>query len=179
MIGLVILFIILAILTLSLAVSIYEYIKINKLKKQFEFLMAENLKLKKLSDSQVQVNHRKSFRLQVGSQSCTLQLIEFGDEKLEKLKNKKVTGYIQDISATGLKFVTEYNLPIRKKISVNLNFEMKDQLFTLKADIVRKEEQMDHNNVVYGIKFNNDEINESKLVSLLNQIQLEQRRKYA
>lgn len=94
---------------------------------------------------------RNSFSLKLLEQTCTFEFINFGDKTLEKLINKKGEGKIRDISLTGLKLICNYDLPVRKKVFLQLHFVLLKEEFLLKGKIVRKEEQM--SDIVYGIEF--------------------------
>lgn len=110
--------------------------------------------LKSLSDQQAKLKDeekRQAFRMKLLEQKCALEFVDFGDESLEKLKHRKVEGQIKDISRTGIKLICEFDLPVRKQITLQLNFVLQDEDFSFKGKIVRKEEKL--NDITYGIEF--------------------------
>lgn len=119
---------------------------------------------------------RNAYRVQLLEQTCKFEFINFGDKALEKLINRKGEGKIRDISRTGMKLICNYDLPVRKKVFLQLHFVLFNEEFSLKGKIVRKEELM--NDIVYGIEFM--EINSTdkeRLYRLIQRAEINRRKK--
>jgi len=146
----------------------------NELKKkdmQIQELMIANENLQEKLNSR---QKRKAFRLQLFEHRCVFELIEFGDQSLERLKNRKGEGILKDVSRSGLQFICQVDLPVRKEIYLNIWFSLKKEDFNLKGKIVRKEEHMQY--IAYGIQFVDlSPRDEQRLVRVINQIELEKR----
>ena len=71
----------------------------------------------------------------------------FGDHKLQKLEDKTIDGYIEDISLTGIKFVSNYELPIRSDIRITTSFQLDQFVFSIKGKIVRRQDHLNLENV--------------------------------
>lgn len=72
--------------------------------------------------------------------------------------------------------ICDYDLPVRKQISLQLYFVLQNEEFSFKGKIVRKVEQL--NNIVYGIEF--IEVNDKeqqRLHLLIQQMEIERRKK--
>lgn len=74
---------------------------------------------------------------------------------------------IEDISAGGLKFVSNIKLPIRGDVVYQFKTELLEESITLNGNIVWKEE-INEDLVEYGIKFNIDEEEQAAFSTLLN-----------
>ena len=59
------------------------------------------------------INRRNSFRIKLYNIKCYVKFLHLDDDKLLFLQNKSIDGYIEDISATGLKFISSYNIPLK------------------------------------------------------------------
>ncbi|GER68602.1 PilZ domain-containing protein [Weizmannia acidilactici] len=106
---------------------------------------------------------------------CTFEVLEVGDQSLEKIRSKWVKGTIKDISRTGLGVLCNIDFPIRKKIVVQIQFNFKSEKFSLKGIIVRKQEEI-NGRLLYGIKFENSDLKEQqKFAVLLNKIEISRR----
>ncbi|MCQ6278573.1 PilZ domain-containing protein [Bacillus sp. EB600] len=100
-----------------------------------------------------QKNKRKNFRVKANDIYCIVKFDHFGDPKLQKLKDKTIEGYIEDISLTGMKFVSNYELPVRSDIRITTSFQLDQFVFSLKGKIVRRQDHLKFENVIYGIEF--------------------------
>jgi hypothetical protein len=98
-------------------------------------------------------NRRMCLRVEVDKIYCMMTFNDFGDSKLNNLKTKKIDGYIEDISLTGLKFVSNYELPVRSDIKITVSFKLDGFIFTLPGKIVRRADHLNNDFVTYGIKF--------------------------
>lgn len=117
---------------------------------------------------------RRCFRVQTNDIYCILKFDDFGDPKLQKLKNKTIDGYIEDISLSGIKVVSNYELPIRSDIRITTSFQLDQFVFSLKGKIIRRQDHLNVENVIYGIEFYDLQPNQQKQLNrwLNNQIKL-------
>jgi hypothetical protein len=98
-------------------------------------------------------NRRKCLRIEVEKIYCMMKFDEFGDSKLNNLKSKTIDGYIEDISLTGLKFVSNFELPVRSDIKITVSFKLDNFVFILPGKIVRRSDHLNNDFVTYGIQF--------------------------
>lgn len=98
-------------------------------------------------------NRRKCFRVKVDNIYCIIKFIDFGNSKLNKLKNRTINGYIENISLSGLKIVSDYELPVRSDIRITISFKLEDYVFTMEGKIVRREDHIEKKYVGYGVEF--------------------------
>lgn len=98
-------------------------------------------------------NKRSNYRVNLNHVGCEVMLSDFGNPKLCKLKGKKIAGSIEDLSLSGLKFTSNYELPVRSHISIIVTFGLGDINLKLKGKIVRREDHVYNNMVSYGVQF--------------------------
>lgn len=98
-------------------------------------------------------NRRKCLRVEVDKIYCMMEFNDFGDSKLKNLTSKKIDGHIEDISLSGIKFVSNYELPVRSDIKITVSFKLDDFVFTISGKIVRRMDHLDNEFVTYGIQF--------------------------
>lgn len=120
---------------------------------------------------------RSHFRVLVQDVKCMVKLVELENKKLKQLANKVFLGQIDNLSASGLKLMCDFDFPIQEKIIVELTFEIKDEIFTVKGEVIRKEEYRDKKYTHgYGIKFIQlREQDQTNLSKQLNRILIEKR----
>ncbi|WP_249310469.1 PilZ domain-containing protein [Bacillus sp. FJAT-49736] len=99
------------------------------------------------------INKRKNFRVEVDNLYCIIKFNHFGNPKYEKLKDKTIEGYIEDISLSGMKFSSDYELPVRSDINILISFQLDHLVFSVKGKIVRRQDHLNNENVTYGIEF--------------------------
>lgn len=150
------------------------------------FFLNYYLKNKEVSSPNIQENKntslfsnsREYFRVSLINQVCNVKFIYFECHKLDRLKNKTFYAAIENVSIGGIKLNTKYNLPVNKSILVQVTFSLKEENFSFKGEIVRKEE-LNHSELIgYGVHF--IEVSEDKKIALqrvLNQIIVERKRK--
>ncbi|TFB25116.1 PilZ domain-containing protein [Filobacillus milosensis] len=139
-----------------LLIIVYRLIKdtknkhqeINSLKKRLE-----NTSSKPLSATQFLKAQRKNFRIKVYNVPIELTITKCDNPKLQKLIGKKINGDIEDISLSGLKFISEFSLPIKVKFETDIMFFLKNEQFKITALLVRKEEHIKEKLISYGIQF--------------------------
>jgi hypothetical protein len=123
-------------------------------------------------------NQRNDFRVPLHNKECTVEFLEFENQNLTMLKNKKFQAYLENISLKGAKLYSSYDLPVKQSILIESKFSLKEQEFCLKGEINRKEEYNQNNLVAYAIQFVNvSSEDQSRLSIVLNQILIEQRNK--
>jgi c-di-GMP-binding flagellar brake protein YcgR len=148
----------------------------NKVKKQNNQIADMQHLLDDLQEQLKEKEKRDAFRLKLLYDPCHLEITDLGDPALEELIHKKAEGKIVDISQTGLKIICGLDLPVRKRIALNVNFKLLNHEFSFKGNVVRKEERLD--NIIYGIEFaGNDPKEEQTLLNLLQKIEIERRKK--
>ncbi|MEC0181229.1 PilZ domain-containing protein [Paenibacillus peoriae] len=124
------------------------------LKKQLGIKELEKKELKKsLEEANSKLNRREAFRLGVPDEGCAFEFLHFGDETLAGLTHRKGIGKIQDISAKGLRLICDYDLPLKKTILIQIEFELNKEPFTLQAHLIRKEAHISQPFITYGLIF--------------------------
>lgn len=100
-------------------------------------------------------NRRKCIRVPVENENCTVRFYDIGNPKLRSLRDKQINGYIKDISLSGLKMASNFELPVRSDICVMVSFELHGVPLNLKGQIVRREDHLGEEFVIYGLQFQN------------------------
>src|SRR5690606_6250383 len=104
------------------------------------------------------------------------KFLHLDDDKLLFLQNKSIDGYIEDISATGLKFISLYNIPLKPNNKIRVEFTLNDKPFVFIASIIRKEESVLSKEIIYGLQFKELMIKEQdELTSELFKIEAQRR----
>jgi hypothetical protein len=161
--------------TIILVVAIVLYFKSVK-RNNYKSSEIANLKseINKVNVSKT-INNQKNKR----NLTCTLEVVDFGNQSLTRLNNKVIDGKILDISAGGLGFLCEVDFPVTSTVVVKVNFSLNDETFTYSGIIVRKEAHKGNNHLVYGIQFSDIGINEqNQLNFLVNNLELSKRKIY-
>lgn len=135
------------------------YVVINQKKKESKALSQTEMPAKTGGQpigiqTRTSKNKRRTFRVKANHIYCIVKFEHFGDPKLQKLEDKTIDGYIEDISLTGMKFVSNYELPVRSDIRITTSFQLDQFVFSLKGKIVRRQDHLNFENVIYGIEFN-------------------------
>lgn len=164
------------VLTLFLLLLFFLYRK--KLQKKDDEIKQLTHDLEDLQQKINQQQKRKTFRLDILDADCEFTLLKMENEDLEDIKDKLFTGKVKDISITGLKLASVNDFPVRKHITVQLDFTIREETFSLKGKLVRKEEQQDNRYVCYGVKFVEMRIkDEEKLFTIQRHIEIERHKK--
>lgn len=98
-------------------------------------------------------NRRKCIRVPIEDEYCTVRFFDIGNPKLKSLTDKQINGYIRDISLSGIKMVSNFELPVRSDICVLVTFELQGVPLTVKGQIVRREDHLGEELVTYGLQF--------------------------
>lgn len=108
---------------------------------------------------------------------CTVKLAELENPKLKSLTGKTFAGKIDNISAGGLKLLCGFDFPIKDKIVLEFSFDIYDESFCVKGEIIRKEEYRKSNHTYgYGVQFVDlSQADEIRLTQSLNRVLLEKR----
>ncbi|MGM8366557.1 PilZ domain-containing protein [Virgibacillus sp. W0181] len=126
----------------------------------------------------IRLDHRKSFRVPLLKEDCLVEFLEFENNNLNKLKNKTFNAHLENISIGGLKLNCSYDFPAKQSILIKMNFSLKGHEFNLKGKIVRKEEHNHKDIVSYGVQFVEVPADVQEiLITMLNQIEIERRKK--
>ncbi|MCA1020548.1 PilZ domain-containing protein [Halobacillus litoralis] len=116
---------------------------------------------------------KRSLRVDVPHIESKIIIIDIDTKRFKALNQKYFTGYIENISLTGLKFSSAYNIPIQENITISLHFSLDDEDFTLQARMARKHEELSSSDVVYGVEFIEiSEKNRERLARILYQLQI-------
>jgi c-di-GMP-binding flagellar brake protein YcgR len=122
--------------------------------------------------------NRKTFRLDILEENCEFEVLEMEEDDAGDLKDKPMTGKIKDISITGLRLSCTHDLPVRKHIAVRIDFTLKEEDFSLKGKLVRKDEHQDSSTVMYGVQFvEMRHKDEERLLAVQRNIEIERHKK--
>lgn len=95
---------------------------------------------------------KRAHRVLVPYIECTVKIVELGNEKFESLRNKRFIGQVENISITGVKFVSTFELPVKLEIIGEIYFKLAEQEFNLMGKIVRREDHL-KGELRYGFEF--------------------------
>lgn len=166
------------IFVLSLGMLIDQYVSRKKKSEEKDLQIMELQNTEKPIRQRQNITYtRKFFRVDVPDIECNFEFAYIGGQSFNLLKNKKGVGKIKDISAGGIKMICDYDIPLRTEVIINIEFELKNEPFSLKAQILRKEEHYNLPYFVYGMQFVDMNLkDEERLLFILNQIEIEQRK---
>ncbi|WP_175495257.1 PilZ domain-containing protein [Gracilibacillus orientalis] len=123
-------------------------------------------------------NARDHFRITLYQQPCLITLIHLENPHLSQLKNKQFYGYVDNVSTSGLKFLCNFNFPVKDRVMIKLNISVKSYHFTLKGEIIRKEEHRQNKQIAYGVLFENmTEKEKIRITKVLNKVMMEKKKK--
>ncbi|WP_019004301.1 MULTISPECIES: PilZ domain-containing protein [Cohnella] len=167
---------ILSMFLLLLVVFLFGYwFHIKQLRKKDDQINGLKESISGLQAKLAEMERRRGYRIQLPDQQCLFAFIGFGDPLLEPLTNRKGEGKIENISRTGVKLSCEFDLPVRKRIFVQLHFALHGEEFSFKGKIVRKEETMKE--IMYGIDFIEvDPKEQQRLVQTMQKIEIEKKK---
>lgn len=162
-----------------LLTSLVLVLRVRKLSNQKDIKIKEMTKKlgnldKKLKDKE----RRKSFRLKVDIEECEFQILKIGNKNIDRVKDRKGIGIIKDLSFTGLRLESAYDLPVKDVVEIKLEFEFDEHELELKGVLIRKEEHIYKGKFIYGIKFiETNKKTQTEFNKLLRNKELENRRK--
>ncbi len=110
-------------------------------------------------------NRRKHYRLGIEDVICSIEIIHFGSLD-NQMNNTEFEGYIDNISAGGLKFTTKQDLPVKGNITIEVKFQIKEKNYAIQGKIVRREELLENELYGYGVEFNHS--SRSQMINLTN-----------
>lgn len=121
---------------------------------------------------------RNFLRLPIGNEVCKFYILKIGDKDIDLVKNRMGEGIISDISFTGLHLESIYNLPVKDAVEIKMEFEFDNHEFEIRGLLMRKEEHINSNKLIYGVKFIEAETRaQNDLNKLIRNKELEKRRK--
>lgn len=148
----------------------------DKLQSLYKTVNEERSELKKLSTKNLFENKRQAFRVEIPSTKINFQIIDT-DSTLLSLLNKKGQGEIVDISYTGMKFICDFDLPIRNNIILNLEFILGSETFFINGKLLRKEGHQNNKYIIYGVKFSKlTYSDEKRLMKVISQLELHKKK---
>ncbi len=123
-------------------------------------------------------NTRHNFRINLHHQPCLITLTHLENSQLSQIKNKQFYGYVDNISTSGLKFLCNFNFPVKDRVMIKLNITIKSYSFTLTGEIIRKEEHNQNKQIAYGVHFNKmSEKERIRITKVLNEVMVEKKKK--
>ncbi|GGE56572.1 hypothetical protein GCM10011391_39340 [Pullulanibacillus camelliae] len=135
-------------------------------------LVKERERLKTLPPGQME-DRRRFRREKFGSKECKVTFLDFGQPKLQILKNKSVLAQLSDISLGGLKFFCQLDLPVQHKVLVKVQFSHNHEFFELPGRIIRKEAHSKKDLIAYGLEYQSlSKQQEITLCQLINSLEL-------
>jgi hypothetical protein len=121
-------------------------------------------------------DQRDYHRINLDNVECYIVFKDFGTKKLDNLIEKVIIGEIQNISVSGIKLITSYDLPVHYHIVGQVTFHLKDEKFDLIGEFVRKESKVECKQFIYGIKFKDlSKHDENRLGRIINEIEVEKK----
>ncbi len=94
---------------------------------------------------------RDYFRLRVNIENVVLEITKIGDI----VSYQKETCDIVDISAGGVGIEAKIDLPIRKKVFINVKFKINGHDCKFEGKLIRKSESLYKQKIFYGVEFAN------------------------
>jgi hypothetical protein len=121
-------------------------------------------------------NRRRSIRINFmeENKSCYVKVVKLGNEVVKG----KVEGEARlvDVSGTGMRFLFDKDLPVRKGVTVSLRFELEDEKFNVDGEIMRKTETL-KDSIAYGVDFRDiSTADENRLIRIIMSISRDKRR---
>jgi c-di-GMP-binding flagellar brake protein YcgR len=149
------------------------------------FILSKNLKekeseinvlTKKISTLSSKSEQREAFRVDILMEECVFDVVKIGKTSLDNNKGNK--GKVRDLSFSGMKLISDVDLPAREHVLLSLKIIVRDEQFELLGVIKRKEEYDLRSKIIYGIEFKNvDQTHKTALYQLLNAIEVERKKK--
>ncbi len=118
-------------------------------------------------------NRRNYFRISFDKPLCSTMSISLINNCPVNTGKTKVC--IENISASGLKFVSNFKMPISRDVIINFNTKILNQTIQFSGWIVRRDE-IEENIWEYGVHFLSAEKTSSKYLDLLNKLTLKLRK---
>jgi c-di-GMP-binding flagellar brake protein YcgR len=166
-------FILITILAISLIFNIATLFDNNRKSREKK---AKIVKTEKVVQQPL-TNRRRSFRINFmeENKSCFVKVNKMGDEVLEESIEGEAR--LVDISGTGTRLMFSEDLPVRKRISISVEFELEDEKFKINGELVRKMETLKDSKVVYGMDFRDVPItDENRLIRIIMSISRDKKR---
>lgn len=139
--------------------------------KEFERLLTNPIISIKQSTNYSGESRRNGFRIQLFHPIVAEMTIISYQGKEVQLGSTSVL--MEDIGIGGLRFMTSINLPVTSDVILKLEMEILHENIQLTGNIVWKENIQDH--YQYGLQFILSEIEQNRIIKLLNQLELKMR----
>lgn len=120
-------------------------------------------------------NRRQFFRIEPNHPFCSYMTIVKLSGKNVSLGNTKIL--VQNISGCGLSFITNIKLPVRPDMVICIQTKLLGRNFDLLGSVLWSS-QTEDDYYQYGMKFNLNEFEQSNLIKILNQLQVEERKQF-
>lgn len=97
-------------------------------------------------------NNRRSLRMENIQVNCTF-IVDGSDGEHQELMYRKGKGHIIYISTGGVRLRSRVILPLREGVHIRLFFYLGEEKFALAGRLVRKQEDVDEEDIMYGFVF--------------------------
>jgi len=155
---------------LTLVLLILLAVLLKELKKKDKKIDKLSKKVKEMKED---TNSREAFRVNFFIKKCAYSILEIANQT--SIDNSWKEGEIRDLSFKGMKLISDFDLPVKKRVKLKIKFNLGDEDFTLVGIIVRQEIYKDEPQMIYGIQFMNDTQNQKALFKVLNKVEIENR----
>jgi hypothetical protein len=147
---------------------------LNKDRKIITNLRQRIYKKDSLASAEQPEERRKHHRIELNKEKCSVQVLDFGEQTLQRLNNKSFMVDMLDISLGGMKIKCSIDFPVKEEVDVSLSFAKEDgTMIHVKGVVVRKETKHGHPTINYGIQFLNlSAKEETEIQSYINQKEL-------
>jgi hypothetical protein len=166
--------ILVTLLAISLVFNVASIVESRK--KQRTNKKTKSLKTEKIVEKPI-TNRRKSFRINFMEENkkCHVNVFKIGNEVVED--SIEGEGRLVDISGTGMRLLLEHDLPIRKVVEIEMDFELEKEKFYLKGQLLRKIESFKDKQITYGVEFKNMQVtDENRLIRIIMAISRDKKR---
>ncbi|SFG73347.1 PilZ domain-containing protein [Sporolactobacillus nakayamae] len=129
---------------------------------------------KKNNSEEQSGERRRHHRIVLKNEKCSVKVLDFGEQTLQRLNNKSFMVDMLDISLGGMKIKCSIDFPVKKEVDVSLSFARVDgTMIHVKGMVVRKETKHGYSTTNYGIQFLNLSAKEETEIQLyINQKEL-------
>lgn len=118
-------------------------------------------------------NRRSFFRVRLANHPATLRVLQVADRRADL---PPFRGWMEDLSAGGCAVACDLDLPIRLGVVMEIEFQLFDEVFRLRAEPLRKIDDRRH--FSYGLSFLDlKEGTRARLVRVLHRLEIEERRR--
>jgi len=122
-------------------------------------LMKKELKMKSLMDEKTALEKllaekegKITYRLIVDEVPCYFRFKKINHKEPSLYKERKGLGFIRDLRYTEMKMSCEHDISVRKKIELEIDFQLEGHDFKLKGRLKKKEEYWGKDKLIYTIQ---------------------------